>query len=50
MANNLLHAQITTALACVRTARFDGDPDIIEAAERHLDRLLDQLLLEAVPA
>lgn len=48
VANNLLHTQITIALQMVRQARFDGDLDIIDAAEAHLD-LLDRLL-EAVPA
>lgn len=47
--NRLIEAQIVAALACVRAARFDGDIDIIEGAERHLDHLLDQLC-EAVPA
>jgi len=42
-ANNLLHTQITIALRLVRQARFDGDLPLIESAEHHLDRLLDQL-------
>lgn len=48
MANNLLETQIVVALRCLRVARFDGDPDAIDVAEDHLNRLLDRL--EKVPA
>ena len=49
MANTLLHAQITAALSCLKTARFDGDEFLIAAAELHLDKLLDRLEV-VVPA
>lgn len=50
MANNVLHAQIICALQCVRTARFDGDLELIDAAEQHLDSLIERLEPKKVPA
>jgi len=47
--NNLLETQIVVALRCLRVARFDGNPEAIQVAEAHLDRLLDRLC-EAVSA
>ena len=41
--NTLIEAQITAAYASLKTARFDGDLEIIDAAERYLNRLLDRL-------
>lgn len=49
MANTLLHSQIAAALACLRTARFDGNPELIDGCEHHLNALLDRLH-ETVPA
>ena len=47
-ADRLLETQITIALKLLRKARFAGNHKEIDAAEQHLDRLLDRL--EAVPA
>ena len=47
--NILLEQQILAAYAVLKTARFDGDLELIDGCQRHLDALLDKLL-EAVPA
>ncbi|QDF19985.1 hypothetical protein HWC44_gp098 [Mycobacterium phage ThetaBob] len=38
-----LNDRITDALRNVRLAREDGNPVIVEGAERYLDQLLDRL-------
>lgn len=48
MAPTQIHDEIRAALAVLRAARFDGHCELIDAAETHLNSLLDRL--ELVPA